>query len=335
MWERTFGGAHSPRSPSIGAWDWLETIIPAADEGFLLVGQSNESAGGTKTAVNQGDWDMYVLKINALGDQVWDRAFGSSAGDGANGACATADGGCALVGFTVRSGDWDVWVVKLDSAGAQEWEHSYGGTNVDEGIAIVQRPDGGYVVAANSASEPSRDKTSPYYGGGGGFSDSSGDFWVLWLDSQGVKTNEQSFGGIYDEAVAALAMTPDGGLLLAGSTYSPASGNKTSPALGWPDGWLVRLDASGNKLWDRSFGGYSWDNLYSLRVLNDGGCLLGGQTNNTAWVARCNADGAILWEQTNGLALMWSVGSVDQAANGTFYLGGSSWPVGWATAEQT
>ncbi|HWQ93235.1 MAG TPA: hypothetical protein VN673_16290 [Clostridia bacterium] len=326
MWDRTFGGAHNPSFPDVAAYDNLNAIVPAADGGFLLVGGTTDSVGGTKTASLHGTWDMYAVKINSQGDQIWDKTFGSSAIDGAAGACATTDGGFVLVGYTERSGNRDVWVVKLDSAGAQVWEHSYGGTNMDQGIAIVQRPDGGYIVAANSASKPSGDKTSPFFGGGGGFSDSSGDFWILWLDSQGVKTAEQSFGGTYDETVAALGLTPDAGLLIAGTSVSPASGNKTSPGLGWADGWFLRLDSTGTKLWDQSSGGPWWDSVASLKVLRDGGFLLGGTTNANPVVARYHAGGVTVWHQTNGLAFRETVTSMDQAPNGDFFFAGTDWP---------
>ncbi len=325
MWDRTFGGAHIPDSSSIPAYDYLNTIVPTADDGFLLIGDSIDSVGGTKTALGHGTWDMYVVKINAQGDQVWDRTFGSTAIDTARGACATADGGCVLVGWTERAGDRDVWVVKVDSFGRQVWEHSYGGTTSDEGIAVIQSPDGGYIVAAISASEPSRDKTSPFFGGGGAFSDSSGDYWVLWLDAQGVKTAEQSFGGIYDETVCALTLTPDAGVLIGGSTYSPASGNKSAPLIGWTDGWLIRLDSAGTKLWERSVGGSYYDGLSSLKVLNDGGFVIGGSTNGVSWIARLDASGPTIWEQTNGLAAMEGVTSMDQTTNGNFFFAGSDY----------
>lgn len=325
MWDRTFGGARNPTFLSVAAYDYLNTIVPTADGGFLLVGESIDSVGGTKTAPGHGTWDMYVVKINAQGDQVWDKTFGSTAIDTAYGACATTDGGCVLVGCTERSGNSDVWVVKLDPAGTQVWEYSYGGTNSDEGLAIVQRPDGGYIVAANSASEPSATKTSPFFGGGYWISASAGDFWILWLDAQGVKTAEQSFGGLYDETVSGIALTPDASVLISGSSYSPAGGNKTVPGLGYSDGWLIRLDSSGTKLWEQSFGGLGGDSLTSLKVLNDGGFLLGGATNGIAWLARFNAAGATIWQQTNGLAPMESVTSMDQATNGAFFFAGSDW----------
>jgi hypothetical protein len=325
MWDRTFGGARDPTFPSVAAYDYLNVIVPTVDGGFLLVGETTDSVGGTKTAPGHGTWDMYAVKINSQGDQVWDKTFGSSAIDTAAGACAATDGGFVLIGCTERSGDRDVWVMRIDAAGNQVWEHSFGGTNSDEGIAISERPAGGYIVAANSASEPSGNKTSPFFGGGGGFSDSSGDFWVLWLDGQGVKTTEQSFGGIYDETVAAIALIPVAGVLIAGTSYSPASGNKTSPWLGYPDGWLVRLDSSGTKLWDQSFGGPWWDSLASLNVLRDGGFLLGGAINGTPVLARYHAGGATLWQQTNGLAFMETVTSTDQATNGDFFFAGTDW----------
>ena len=326
QWDKTFGGARNPVFPSVEAYDYLDTIVPATDGGFLLVGESNDSVGGSKTVSGNGYWDMYVIKINAQGDQIWDRALGSSAIDAASGACATSDGGYALVGFTQRAGNSDVWVVKLDSFGNLIWERSYGGTNEDQGVAIIQRTNGGYFVAANSASQPSGTKTSAFYGGGYWFSEAAGDFWILSLDSQGNKIAEQSFGGIYDEAIHEMIRTDDDGVIVVGQSLSPASGNKNAVSLGNGDGWIVRLDAVGNKIWERSLGGPWWDKVATVQLMYDGGFIVGGATNGvTPWLVRLDHAGTILWQQNASLPSdAYEVASIDLTPEGGFFIGGSA-----------
>src|SRR5438552_3259556 len=80
---------------------------------------------------------------------------------------------------------------------------------------------------------------------------------------------QATFGGTNDDRLRSLQQTSDGGFILGGfSNSDPASGtngNKTATHYGNYDFWIVRTDATGNKLWDRSFGSTSEDVLYSLQ----------------------------------------------------------------------
>src|SRR6186997_3165050 len=72
---------------------------------------------------------------------------------------------------------------------------------------------------------------------------------------------ERAFGGSEKDFASRVQTASDGGYILGGYSYSPESGTKTSAAYGLGDYWVVKLDASGNKQWDRSFGGTSFDGI--------------------------------------------------------------------------
>jgi hypothetical protein len=109
-------------------------------------------------------------------------------------------------------------------------------------------------------------------------------------------------------------MTRDGGLALGGASRSGPSGNKGATNFGDYDFWIVRTDAGGNKLWDRSFGGIYDDTMYCLGELPDGGFMLAGRSlsppggNKTSpsygnadfWIVRIDAEGNKLWDQSFG-----------------------------------
>src|SRR5439155_508025 len=105
-----------------------------------------------------------------------------------------------------------------------------------------------------------------------------------------------------------LEQTADGGFILAGSSDSPASGNKTSPNINSEDYWVLRLDASGNKLWEQAFSGGDHDWLFNLRVTSDGGFILGGNSRASRfgafsfdyWLVRLDAYGNKLWDGAYG-----------------------------------
>src|SRR5438034_1316180 len=89
---------------------------------------------------------------------------------------------------------------------------------------------------------------------------------------------QQTFGGSQDETLTSLEQTLDGGFILGGYSSSGTDGNKTAPARGNNDFWVVDLNAKGDPLWDQTFGGGGRDVLYSLSGTRDGGLIFGGDT---------------------------------------------------------
>src|SRR5688572_3782459 len=145
-----------------------------------------------------------------------------------------------------------------------------------------------------------------------------------------VKEWDKTYGGNYmdgnghimeysisaGEVLQGLTLTEDGGYLLVGSSSAPPSGTKTSPLYSpyRNDGWVVRTDAEGNQLWDRTFGGNDWDNLFFVQRALDGNYILGGHSesppsgNKTSalfgdrdfWAIKITPAGAVIWDQTYG-----------------------------------
>lgn len=89
---------------------------------------------------NHGQFDYWILKLNASGSIQWQKSLGGSLGDGANSIQQTQDGGYILAGYSSSSdgdvtgnhGSTDYWVVKLNSLGNIQWQKSLGGSSVDE-----------------------------------------------------------------------------------------------------------------------------------------------------------------------------------------------------------
>src|SRR6185369_492156 len=132
-----------------------------------------------------------------------------------------------------------------------EWQRSFGGTNDDRLRTLQQTDDGGFIFGGFSNSDPaagaSGNKSSANFG--------NYDFWIVRTDSAGNKLWDRSFGGPDEDVLYSVRQTSDGGFILAGYSLSGIGGNKTSTTVGGYDFWVVRRDAMGNKLWDRSFGG--------------------------------------------------------------------------------
>jgi len=259
----------------------------------------------------------------------WQKTFGGSDDDYLWGVQQTTDGGYVLGGrslsgvsgnkTTPNYGGYDYWVIKVDPEGNKTWEKSFGGSANDELRSLQQTSDGGYILGGESQSMPSGTKTSTFYGGS--------DYWIIKLDASGEKVWERSFGGDTWDSFASLQQTSDGGFILGGTSASGPSGNKTSPLSGIDDYWVVRLDADGNKIWDRSFGGSSDDQLFVVRQTTGDGYILGGYSYRRGtyrfWVVKLNADGSQIWDKDFGSGT-GPLQSLQQTSDGGYILGGTA-----------
>ncbi len=125
----------------------------------------------------------------------------------------------------------------------------------------------------------------------------------IWAEPQDWS---QTYGGIGGDSAYALVQTSDGGYALAGRTNSFGAGSD--------DFWLVKTDANGTKLWDKTYGGTNSDVANALVQTGDDGYALAGRTNSFGagsddfWLIKTDSSGNIQWNKTYG-------GTDDDAAN--------------------
>ncbi len=163
------------------------------------------------------------------------------------------------------------------------WNKTYGGAGDDEAANVIQTSDGGYAIIGSENS----------FGAG------SYDGWLVKTDSAGVMQWNKTYGGTGDDEASSIVQTSDGGYAIAGYT-------NTASASGNFHGWLVKTDASGNMLWNKTYGGTDIEYLYSVAQTNDGGYALAGATTSFGaggtdfWLVKTDSEGNMLWEQTYG-----------------------------------
>jgi len=170
----------------------------------------------------------------------WAQIYDTGLLDFATSAEATADGGFIVAGATnvVNMSGFGAWLLKLDTNGAIIWQHVYDGAGEATANAVRQLDDDGYIVAGF------RNPT---------FTDR--DAWVLRLDTDGDVVWQKSYGGAGNDAVKSLERTSDGGYIMAGYSTSFGAGDS--------DGWVLKLDADGNVIWQKTYGGTGPDEFNS------------------------------------------------------------------------
>ncbi|GAA4299272.1 hypothetical protein GCM10023183_08280 [Nibribacter koreensis] len=290
QWDQTVGGS---------ADDNLGDIIQTSDGAYLLGGSSSSNKSGNKSENARGENDYWIVKLSSKGRQQWDKTYGGNASDALNALLQTNDGGYLLGGgstspvsgdktspqkfFCITDCHFYFWVVKVDATGNQEWDKTYGAVDGYFGQTIgemVHAPDGGYLLGGDSdaganfdKSEPNRRKFSDYR-----------DYWVVKIDPLGTIQWDKTLGGDGDERFGALLATQDGGFLVGGRSETYLSHDKTEPkrdnSVNYGDYWVVKLNATGTKLWDKTFGGSEGDLLTSMDNTSNGGYILGGYSDS-------------------------------------------------------
>jgi hypothetical protein len=295
LWQKTYGGT---------AGDLFSFVIQTDDGGYVGAGET--------ASFGSCERDIWVLKLDPQGAVEWQKVYGGAGDELAVSVQQTTDGGFIVAGETLSfgAGEWDVWVLKLDARGAIEWQKTYGGAGLDTTSAdpLQQTADGGYILAGRTASWGSGEL----------------DLWVLKLDVQGAIQWQRAYGGKDDDQAKAVRQTADGGYLVAGYAASQGVGGK--------DFCLLRLDAQGNILWQRLFGGTKDDLCWSVRETPDGGCILAGQSNSiadpltSAWVLKLDAGGGLEWHKS-----YWGHGGINSVRplpSGGYVLAGENFSLG-------
>lgn len=277
--------------PTIGGnkEDELRKIVPTNDGGKLLFGSSKSEKNNSteKSAVNKGNYDYWLVKIDANNIYAWDRTFGGDDADIGSDIIPTADGGYLLGGssYSGKSGDksqdniggangtMDYWVVKISSNGNMDWNRRFGGVLNDELSFMIQKSNGNYLLAGRSNSPTDGNKTKPPIAG-------SYDYWIVEISPDGDYLHDYVYGGGDDESSPTIVSLPDGGYLIAGSSLSNATGDKSENSRGGWDYWLVKINENMAKDWDKSYGGGGEDKLANIALASDGNFVLGGSSDS-------------------------------------------------------
>jgi len=221
---------------ALGNMEWQQCLGSPGPEALADILQTND---GGYVATGSSSSDLWVVKLDAAGALQWQRSLGGTGDEIGYAIGQTADGGYITAGVSLSTdgafscnhgSSYDGYVAKLDSAGELEWQNTCLGGSADDFInAITQTADGGYVLAGWTES----------IDGDISFNHGSLDCWLVRLDPDGNLLWERTFGGSNNDALYSIALTDDGGYVIAGSSFS-TDGDITENK-GEGDLWVVKL----------------------------------------------------------------------------------------------
>ena len=300
-WNQTYGG------PVAGEAAYAIVADPGG-AGFFLVGET--------ASFGRGKSDAWVVRLTPEGNEEWNITYGGEEADTARSVIETGDGNLLIAGnltFATNETrlDTDAWIVKIDPSGNEIWNRTYGGPDVNASAnAVIATDDGGYIFVGSIA---------PWGG-------NESDAWVGRLNESGDKVWERRWGGAGNDTANAVTRIPDGDFVFAGRTASSGAG--------MADAWVVRLNASGDEVWNRTFGGPDDDDARAVINTTDGNLLIAGtfterpdnETVDTdALLIKLTPAGDIIWNWIYGdVGVDESASVVIETADGGYVFAGET-----------
>ncbi len=349
LWTRTYGGSLP---------DYGMAAKRTSDNGFIIVGWTD--------SFGAGNTDIYLVKTDANGDTMWTKTYGGTHEDGGNWVEQTSDGGYIIAGHTYSygAGTFDVFLVRTDSVGQIQWTKTYGGYLYDQAWSIKETPEGGYIVAGFTGmfdplydfwllriDENGDTLWTRTYGGSltewcnsvyvtpdsgyilagytGYFNDY--DVFLVKTDKAGNLQWTKTYGGNNEDFAWSALPTSDNGYIAIGWTESFGAGDT--------DIYLIKMDATGDTLWTKTYGGPNEDKAKCVQEIPGVGYIIVGSTFSygaggaDVYLVRTDLNGNTLWATTYG-ATDWERGSYgERMPNGGYYIVGFTRSFGAGEAD--
>ncbi len=302
QWAQQYGGANV---------DIPYTIKFTADGGTIVAGYTDSKNGDISVQPNREYWDLWILKLDKCGSIQWEKSFGGRGYESARDIVQTADGGYMVLGETNSTdggviagygGTKDIWLLKLSASGNLEWQKRYGGSGLDIGNHIEITTDGSFLIAASSSSNDGDIRGNHSTG-------TFTDGVLMKINAAGNLLWSKCFGGSKNEELFDIEVI-NGTIFAVGFTNS-IDGDIPPDQKNY-DMWLLAIDAGGNKMLSKIYGGSQNDVAYCMTKGANGSLTLAGYTTSTDgdvsgaeggqdyWVINVDQKGQLNWQKVLG-----------------------------------
>jgi hypothetical protein len=239
-WQQVYGG---DQIDQLG----MRSVEVDVSGNIFLGANSRSGISGNKTEPNNGNYDYWVLKLNPNGDILWQKSIGGTGDDTPEQLIFLHEEEMLIVGESNSEisgdksensfGESDYWIVRLSGNGELISDKTIGGAERDVVYVAGRGEPFGIVLAGTSLSGISGLKTEQSRG--------NWDYWIVGVDDNMNILWQKTIGGSDVDFLYGMTLTDDG-IVLAGCSDSPNSGEKTEPNLNDPeysmgDYWLVKL----------------------------------------------------------------------------------------------
>lgn len=306
LWQKALGGTDV---------DYALGITETTDGNYVVTGIAASNNGDF--IENNGQDDIWLVKLTPDGDIVWKVVLGGSQKDWVEYIDNTADGGVVISGSTYSNDgdipasapDKKILAAKFDSDGNLVWIKVFEGLT---GQSIVETSDGGYLLAG--------ERYSPFNG-----TPVSYDALLIKLDINGNTEWLQTYGlgGTAADLAWRAKEISDGNYVFGGSSLA--------------DVWMVKVSSTdGTMLWQKFYGTSTFDDFNDFVETPDGdfmvACSSPGNDGDKsesfggydAWVLKLDSDGNLLWEKSYGAAWKDRTNAIYRTPDGNYIIGGLS-----------
>ena len=266
IWEKTYGAATTS--------DHLFSAVLTHDGGLVIGGSIN--GGGGDVSVYYGGRDAWIVKIDSLGNLLWDFTIGGGSVEFTSAILETSNNNLLIsvanshvYGETNINCDntyWEGTLFMLDANGQELWQNCYGGTYADVFQDVYELDDGFLLLGFTASNDGDLEGAGCHYTGP---TEPTSDFWLSKIDFEGNMLWSKCYGGYNEDQGLQILPYKNDEFLLIGNTQSHSgdvSGNNSFP--GRDDIWIVKVNSIGDLIWEQCLGDLGFERLNSHVVRN-------------------------------------------------------------------
>jgi|AntAceMinimDraft_16_1070373.scaffolds.fasta_scaffold07990_4 hypothetical protein len=290
LWTRTYGG--------IGD-DQASILLSSNGNKYLIVGETS--------SFGNGSCDVYAVKIQNNGDTIWTKTYGGVDEDCGFGGVQSNDTIALIVGSTMSYSPVfnSIYVIKINVNRDTLWENMYYKNTANYGFDIIETNLNEYLITGSTSNVGNN---------------TSRDCFIIKTDNDGDTIWTKTYGGTDDDQAFSACLTNDNCYIISGTTKSYGQGGF--------DIFLMKLNADGDELWMKTYGGIADDWGGTVQKTIDSGFIITGYTESygaggwDVYLIKTDANGDTLWTRTFGGAGDEWGSSVKQTSDNGYIISG-------------